>query len=214
MTTVSGTTGLWFVPTAEVLQAKKWSASLYRTNVDDGQGFSDISTFPVTFAYGLGGYGEVFGSWALITRIDRDTRPLFFESTPASIANGTGGGILPDYPLVRKEWTGSKLGDFTVGGKINFLAKSDKALGAGARIMLKMPVGDEDEGVSTGKTDFIIDGIVSTHTKAAEVSGYLGFITRGSPDGYSLTNGVRWGVGAGFPTSRPLGFLFTAELFG
>jgi hypothetical protein len=101
MTTVSGTTGLWFVPTAEVLQAKKWSASLYRTNVDDGQGFTDVSTFPVTFAYGLGGYGEVFGSWALITRIDRDTRPLFFESTPASIANGTGGGILPDYPLVK-----------------------------------------------------------------------------------------------------------------
>ena len=83
-----GDTGLWFVPTAEVLQAKKWSASLYRTNVDDGQGFTDISTFPVTFAYGLGGSAEIFGSWALITRIDRDTRPLFFESTPASIANG------------------------------------------------------------------------------------------------------------------------------
>ena len=214
MTTVSGTTGLWFVPTAEVLQAKKWSASLYRTNVDDGQGFTDVSTFPVTFAYGLGGYGEVFGSWALITRIDRDTRPLFFESTPASIANGTGGGILPDYPLVRKEWTGNKLGDFTVGGKVNFLAKSNKALGAGARVMIKLPVGDEDEGASTGKTDFIIDGIVSSHTKAAEVSGYLGFITRGSPDGYSLTNGVRWGFGAGFPTSRPYGLLFTAELFG
>ena len=47
-TTAGGDTGLFFVPTAEVLPAKKFSFSLYRTNIDDGQGFSDISHFPVT----------------------------------------------------------------------------------------------------------------------------------------------------------------------
>ena len=101
MTTASGTTGIWFVPTGEVLPARQWSASLYRTNIDDGQGFSDISAFPVTFAYGLKGHAELFGSWSLVTRIDRDTRPLFFASSPDSTSAGTGGGIVVNYPLNR-----------------------------------------------------------------------------------------------------------------
>src|SRR5262245_5895681 len=80
-TTVNGSTGLWFLPSAETLPHKKWSASFYRTNLDDGQGFSDISTFPATVAVGLGGSAEIFGSWTLLTRIDRDTRPLFFSAS-------------------------------------------------------------------------------------------------------------------------------------
>ncbi len=39
-------------------------------------------------------------------------------------------------------------------------------------------------------------------------------IWRGSPDGYQLTNGLRWGIGAAFPQKFSLGFRFTAELFG
>ena len=31
-TTVTGDTGLWFVPTGEVLPARRWSFSLYRVN--------------------------------------------------------------------------------------------------------------------------------------------------------------------------------------
>jgi hypothetical protein len=90
-TTASGDTGIWFVPTAEVLRNKKWSMSFYRTNIDDGQGFSDISTFRATFAIGIRDRAEIFASWALVTRIDRDTRPLFFasrhpEPTPARAA--------------------------------------------------------------------------------------------------------------------------------
>src|SRR5690606_22100847 len=112
----------WFVPTGEVLPAGRWSVSFYRTNIDDGQGFTDISTFPATFAVGLGDRAELFGSWALVTRIDRDTRPLFFESDE----DGTGGGIVVNYPRVRSEWTGNKLGDLTVGGKINLMGASTR----------------------------------------------------------------------------------------
>src|SRR5512147_720478 len=59
-TTASGDTGLFFVPTAEVLPAKKFSFSLYRTNIDDGQGFTDVSNWPVTLGVGIGGRLEVF----------------------------------------------------------------------------------------------------------------------------------------------------------
>src|ERR1044071_6350637 len=78
--TPQGDTGIWFVPTGEVLRRQKWAISFQYVNVDDGQGFTDISRFPVTFAYGLGNRAELFGSWTVITRIDRNTRPLFFNS--------------------------------------------------------------------------------------------------------------------------------------
>ena len=60
--TASGDTGLFFVPTAEVLPAKRFSFSLYRTNIDDGQGFSDISHFPVTLGFGVSNRVELFAA--------------------------------------------------------------------------------------------------------------------------------------------------------
>ena len=50
-TTIMGDTGLWFVPTGEVLKAKDWSVSGYRANWDVHQGFTDISHFIGTFGY-------------------------------------------------------------------------------------------------------------------------------------------------------------------
>jgi hypothetical protein len=79
-TTFMGDTGLWYVPTGEVLPRKKWSISAYRVNFDDNQGFSDISNWPLTFGYGVGDRAEIFGSWVLVNRIDRDIRPLFSRS--------------------------------------------------------------------------------------------------------------------------------------
>ena len=54
-TTFMGDTGLWFVPTGEVLPAKRWSFSLYRVNFDYNEGFTDVSNWPITFGVGLGG---------------------------------------------------------------------------------------------------------------------------------------------------------------
>jgi len=42
-TTISGDTGLWFVPTGETLPARNWSVSAYRVNFDFEQGFTDVS---------------------------------------------------------------------------------------------------------------------------------------------------------------------------
>ena len=53
-TSIYGDTGLWFVPTGEVLRDKTWSASGYRVNWDVRQGFTDISHFEGTFAYRCG----------------------------------------------------------------------------------------------------------------------------------------------------------------
>ena len=208
-TTASGDTGLWFVPTGEVLPARRWSFSVYRVNFDYEQGFTDVSTFPVTFGVGLADRVELFGAVRAVTRIDRDVRPLFFPT-----ATGENGGVVNEYPFVSEGWTGSQFGDIWVGAKFNIASDPRQQPAAfGVRAMLKLPTASDDDGAGTGKVDFAFDGIVSKEVnQRVELSGFGGFIFRGDPDGYDLLNGFRWGVGAGFPTRRSL--RLTAELHG
>jgi OOP family OmpA-OmpF porin len=207
-TTFMGDTGLWNVPTGEVLPARRWSISAYRVNFDDNQGFTDVSNWPLTFAFGIADRAEIFGSWVLVNRIDRDIRPLFVSSLPEA------GGVVPDNPLMRTTWSGSNLGDLWIGAKWNLASQwRQHAFAFALRPMVKLPVGDEDEGASTGKADFALDAVLSKEfNERVELSGYGGFITRGDPDEVEETAGFRWGVGAGFPSRRAL--RFTAEIYG
>ncbi len=154
----------------------------------------------------------MFGNWNLITRIDRDTVPLFFTSTAAEADTGTGGGIVADYPQVRQGWSGNKLGDLWLGGKVNLLAASTKPLGLGIRGQIKLPVGDEESGASSGATDFQFDGIVSSSTNRADVSGYVR--VHGPRQSRRLRADQRASLGLWrrLPGARRL--KFTAELFG
>ena len=107
-----GDTGLWFVPTAEVVRSGGWSFSLYRTELDFKQGATDVSDWPLTFAVGAGPRTELFGAMRIVTRIDRDLSPLF---VPGSNEDG---GLVNDRPFVSETWTGNDLGDLFMGGKI------------------------------------------------------------------------------------------------
>jgi len=51
-TTFFGDTGLWFVPTAEVLPSGRWSASGYRRGTNFLQGYVNVGDFAGTFAFG------------------------------------------------------------------------------------------------------------------------------------------------------------------
>jgi outer membrane protein OmpA-like peptidoglycan-associated protein len=208
-TTFRGDTGLWFVPTGEVLPARRWSVSAYRVNFDYNEGFTDVSNFPLTFGFGLGDRAELFGAWDLVRRIDRDSRPIFFST------NQQGGVVANEYPFVRQGWSGSQLGDLWIGGKVNLMSQWRLNPAAFAlRGMVKLPTAsDDDEGVGTGKPDFAIDAVLSKEfNERVELSGFGGMIFRGKPDQVEISNGFRWGVGAGFPTRRNL--RLTAELHG
>ena len=209
-TTFLGDTGLWYVPTGEVLPAKKWSLSAYRVNFDDNQGFTDVSNWPVTFGIGVKDRAEIFGSFVVVNRIDRDIRPLFINS--GSLAGAA--GVVPQNPLARDTWSGNHVGDFWVGAKINLTSQWRQQPAAFAvRGLVKLPTGDTDSGASTGKADFAVDAIVSKEVnERAEFAGYAGFIVRGAPAEVDETNGFRWGVGAGFPSRKAL--RLTAELDG
>src|SRR5436190_9992439 len=149
-TTFFGDTGLWFVPTAEVLPRGKWSVSGYRRGTNWIQGYTNVGDFDGTFGVGVGDRAEIFGAFLVDTRIDRDTYPLF-------INDSSFGGIIDRYPRVHQHWTGDNIGDFYVGAKINLLSESRQSPAAVAlRGMIKLPTGDKDVGNGTGKADFSV----------------------------------------------------------
>ncbi len=207
-TTFYGDTGLWFVPTAEVLPEGKYSVSGYRRGTNYIQGYTNVGDFAGTFAYGIKGRAEIFGSILFDTRIDRDVRPLFFP-------DATYGGFVDRYPRVHTGWTGDNFGDVFLGAKVNFWSEvNQKPAALAVKFMVKLPTANSDDGIGTGKADFLVDFIASKEVNLkTEVSGYFGYEFRGSPDQFDLPSGAfRYGVGAGFPSRKPL--RLTAELNG
>src|SRR6476619_4989413 len=137
-TTFFGDTGLWFVPTAEVLAHGKWSVSGYRRGTNYIQGFSNVGDFAGTFAVGIRNRAEVFGSFLFDTRVDRDLRPIFIPDSKV-------GGIVDRYPRVNQGWTGDNIGDFYVGAKWNFWSQANqKPAALAVRGILKLPTGDDE----------------------------------------------------------------------
>src|SRR5918994_1290125 len=196
-TTFRGDTGLWFVPTGEVLPARRFSISAYRVNFDHVEGFTDVSNWPVTLGFGLGDRAEIFGAFDVIRRIDRDSRPVF--------RNNQGGGLANEYPFVNDGWSDNQLGDLWLGGKVNLTSQwRQQPMAFALRGLVKVPTAkDDEEGVGTGKMDFAIDAILSKElNERVELSGFAGMLFRGDPDDVDLSNGFRWGIGAGFPTRR------------
>ena len=203
-TTFFGDTGLWFVPTAEVLAHGKWSVSGYRRGTNYIQGFSNVGDFAGTFAVGIRNRAEVFGSFLFDTRIDRDLRPIFGSDSKT-------GGIIDRYPRVNQGWTGDNVGDFYVGAKVNLRSQADnRPVAMAVRGIVKLPTGDDALGISTGQTDFAVDFIASAERKQMiELSGYAGYDWRGQPDGIDTPSGAfRWGGGASYPSRKPLRGVF------
>ena len=194
------------MPTAEILPAKRWSASGYRVNVDHEQGFTDVSNWPLTFAFGVRDRVELFGALTAVNRIDRDVRPLF--------GDGESGGRRQRIPLRGRRVDGEQprrpLGRREVQPH---LSASPAARGVRRARLVKLPTASDDSGAGTGRLDVAFDGIVSAEVNdRVELSAFAGFVFRGDPDVFDLSNGIRWGVGAAMPTRKSL--RLTAELHG
>ena len=75
-TTFFGDTGLWFVPTGEVLPNGKWSASAYRRGTNWQQGYTNVGDFAGTFAVGIKDRAEIFGSFLFDTVLIDQQKPV------------------------------------------------------------------------------------------------------------------------------------------
>ena len=199
-TTFFGDTGLWFVPSAEVLPHGRWAVSGYRRGTDYVQGYTNVADFAGTVAVGVRDRVEVFGSFLADTRIDRDVRPLFGSETDVA-------SVVDRYPRVTQGWTGDHVGDLYVGAKVNLASeRTQDPVALAVRALVKAPTGREAAGVSTGKPDVAFDAIVSKEAaRRAEVAAYVGWEVRGQPDGFGTPRGaLRWGAGTAFPSRSPV----------
>ena len=195
--TVFGDTGLWFVPTAETLPKGLWSGGVQLVNFDRSEGFSDITDIGGMFGFGMTDRIELFGALGM-RRIDADLVPIARNGQPQ------------DY-LITKGWN-TGFSDVTVGAKFNLLSGGmDGGYGAALRVMAKLPTAGD--GLGNGSADFQVDLIGSReYNQRVELTTSAGFRMRGSPDGYNLTNGFKWGIGAGFPSRSK--FKMIAEMHG
>ena len=74
-TSFAGDTGLWFVPTADVLPAGVFSAGVSHATESRDRNATKLSYTGITLARGFGGRTEVFGAWQAGTELDnRDAR--------------------------------------------------------------------------------------------------------------------------------------------
>ena len=145
-------TGIWFVPTARSCPTRNGRCRFYRTNIDDGQGFTDISTFPVDVRASVSANGPRSSAAGHSSPASTATRGRSSSRAPADeLRTGTGGGIVVDYPLVSDQWTGQQ-------ARRPLARRQSQLLGAtrrqahrqsAARGMVKLPIGDDEAGAST-----------------------------------------------------------------
>jgi len=188
---------LRILSTAETMPAGRWSFSAFRANWDRRQGLTDVNQIGLTGAFALGDRVEVFGSWRTI-RLDRDVRPTFIPTEPVF------GGVSQEYPYLRRGWSKTLGGPVIVGGKFNLVSQSrGDAVSLAPRVMVKFPSGSS--WASTNDWDGHVDLIVSREfAQQVELTGMAGAVLRGDPDEFRVSDGVTWGLGAGFPTRTPI----------
>ena len=196
-----GDTGLWFVPTAEVLAHGKWSGTGVSAGHELHPGLHQRRRLR---GHGGGRDQGPRGSVrvVLVRHADRSRRAADFSSpTPSSAASSTA------IPRVNKCGRATTWATCTSAGRSTCCRSTGRHKAAVAvRGMVKIPTGDDDVGTSTGKADLLVDFIASKDVaKIVDVAGYAGYECRGSPDGFDIPGGAfRWGGGLGFPSRSPL----------
>ena len=197
--TIYGDTGIWFVPQGETVPKGRWSGSFGLVNEDRSEGFSDITDIGGMFSFGATDRIELFGTMTY-RRIDADLVPVAQNGQPQDF-------------LIRKGWS-TGLGDLWVGAKFNLVSQqTNNGVAVAARVMAKLPTASFDDGLGTGKPDFQFDLITSREFgEKVDLAMSTGYKVRGSPDGYNLTQGFKWGIGAAFPSRSK--FRGIAEMFG
>jgi peptidoglycan-associated lipoprotein len=201
--TIYGDTGIWFVPQGETLPKGRWSGGFQLVNEDRSEGFSDITDIGGMFAFGATDRIELFGAMSY-RRIDADLVPVARNGQPQDF-------------LINQGWS-TGLGDLWLGAKFNLFSQaSNNGYAIGARVMAKIPSASRDDGLGTGKADFQFDLITSREfAEKIDLAMSTGIKLRGSPEGYELTPGFKWGIAGAFPSRsrfRVIGEMHGEALF-
>ena len=160
------------------------------------------ATSPARSRVGIRDRAEIFGSFLVDTRIDRDVRPIF-------VNDPTFGGFVDRYPAGQ-----SGAGPATTSATSTSARRSTCCRNTGSspaalavRGMVKLPTGDEDVGRQHRQDGFPRrlhrqQGSRRSWSKCPATPATSG---AGSPDGFDTPGGAfRWGAGVGFPSRNSL----------
>lgn len=188
--TFSGSTGLFYLPSAYTVAKGKTSFSLYRNNLDRNPKDLDASTIGVSLGYGITDKAEIFGTFGVQRNdVDKAFQPGFVNDFPNAGRQTTSPG-----------WQ-SGAADAIVGVKFKLL---DDYAGDGVALALrptiKLPTASFDNGLGTGKFSGGVDLLLSKHMdRSAEIHGMIGYQINADPKGFNIGNAFKWGVGAALP---------------
>ena len=134
-------------------------------------------------------------------------------SSPIFIpTNSEFGGVNNEFPYQRDSWSKNLGEPIVVGAKFGLLSQSrGNGMALAPRVMLKFPSGGATSASTkdySGTFDLVASGEAGGRF---ELSGLVGYVFRGDSDDFSVTDGFRWGLGAGFPSRAPLRVLLEFE---
>ena len=210
-TTVNGDAGLWWVPVGDTNGKGMWRGSAMRNSRNTPQGHMNVATFTAAVSYGLGDRADIFASFDTIQRVDRDLRSLFVATDVER------GGIDTRLPYAREPWTGNKVGDLRVGGKLGLLSEAaGQPVSLAAIVALNIPTADSDNGAGQGSMGADVSGVLSRWLSSkAVLTGTFGYNLRKNPSDpvvVHVPNNFHWGAGVGItPTTS---WLIHAEIIG
>jgi len=210
-TSVDGDAGLWWVPVADTNGRGRWRADAARISRNTPQGHMNVANFTAAVSYGLGARADVYASWDVITRVDRDTRSLFIPSDPER------GGVDTLAPYAREGWSGNKIGDLRIGTKVALFSEAaGHPISLAARFTGTLPTAQAESGAGLGGPAIDMTGVISRWLHPTVVlSGAAGYELRKNPSDpveVHVPNVFHWGAGLGY-TPTP-SWLFHSEVMG
>ena len=211
-TTFMGDTGLWFVPTGEVLPAQEVVAERVSRQLRRQPGLHR--------RVGLAGDVRVrrrrtgrrsSASWTLV----QPHRPRHPAAVRAERSSAQAGGVVPRTRSCAHGWCGNQLGDFWLGAKVNLTSQWRQQPAAFA-VRGHDQAADRRNGraarAPARRTSRSTRSSARKSTSGSRCRATAGSSSAAIPDEVDTTNGFRWGFGAGVPSRKRL--RFTAELDG
>lgn len=202
-----GTTGLFTVPLAAILQPGQFSVNVFYQARAVEAGDSNVETLGISgsFAFAAAEGLELYGYFEPRVGIERDYLVQTTIGQPISQAPR-----IDRHPFATDAWS-TGVGDLILGTKWKFAGGVEEYDGLALIGEVKFPTSDTDAGIGTGKFDLL--GAFVASAEVAEVLGFstiVGFNLKADPDGFKVGDEFIYGLGVHAPTRFWIQAIFEA----
>jgi len=227
--TVTGSSGLFNLPTADTFREGEFSIGMYGTHFNREAGQLDISLFPVTFTVGLTDRIEFFGSYEVYQRVHADAIAVNtvlpgHPVTPTQLPTGRT-VYYNDTAFMDVGFGDGKGGSLRTGVKFNLMSERyGNGFGLAVQPVAKWAAQPADRnrlarGLTTGASDYGFDLIISKNAGLGGTVTAKGGVYYAENTAWAdRQNYWTWGAGLdiplGTPKVRAIGELLGRRFFG